>query len=211
MSNALIENRLLVICRRLYGDDLLRLMEALYEGGIRLAEVTFDQSDPVGIPRTCEAIESLNRCFGRDMQFGIGTVITAEQVKAAVHAGARFIVSPNVNEKVITATKTAGLLSVAGAMTPTEILQAYTWGADVVKVFPAEQLGLSYVKAIRAPISHVPLLAAGGVTEENIRAYSEAGFRAFGISGRLCDRQAIARGEWAELTCRARRFAEALL
>jgi 2-dehydro-3-deoxyphosphogluconate aldolase/(4S)-4-hydroxy-2-oxoglutarate aldolase len=113
-----------------------------------------------------------------------------------------------VNTEVIRATKEAGLISIPGAMTSTEILQAHNAGADIVKIFPAGWLGLSYLKDIKGPINHVKFLAAAGVNEENFKEYLNAGYCAAGISGRFIDRKVIAEGNFEELTRRARIFTD---
>ena len=200
------ENKVITICRKVYGEDLLRLAAALYEGGVKLIEVTFDQADPDCVEKTAEAIRSLCAAFGDRMMFGAGTVLTREQVKAAAEAGARYIISPNTDASVILFTKELGLVSIPGAMTPSEIITAHNLGADIVKLFPSGYLGFSYIKDILAPISHVKLCATGGVNEENWGEYLDLGFAGAGISGRLCDKKCIAAGDFAEITRRAKVF-----
>lgn len=200
------QNKVITICRRVYGEDLLKLADALYAGGIKMIEVTFDQADPDCIEKTSECIRTLCDRFGDKMMFGAGTVLNAEQVEAAAKAGARYIISPNVDADVIAKTKELGLVSMPGAMTPSEILTAHKLGADIVKLFPAGYLGFGYIKDILGPISHVKLCATGGVTEENWGKYLEFGFAGAGISGRLCDKKCIAAGDFEEITRRAKVF-----
>lgn len=200
------ENKVITICRKVYGEDLLRLAAALNEGGVKLIEVTFDQADPDCVEKTAEAIRSLCAAFGDRMMFGAGTVLTREQVKAAAEAGARYIISPNTDASVILFTKELGLVSIPGAMTPSEIITAHNLGADIVKLFPSGYLGFRYIKDILAPISHVKLCATGGVNEENWGEYLDLGFAGAGISGRLCDKKCIAAGDFAEITRRAKVF-----
>lgn len=202
----IFQNKVITICRRVYGEDLLKLADALYAGGIKMIEVTFDQADPDCIEKTSECIRTLCDRFGDKMMFGAGTVLNAEQVEAAAKAGARYIISPNVDADVIAKTKELGLVSMPGAMTPSEILTAHKLGADIVKLFPAGYLGFGYIKDILGPISHVKLCATGGVTEENWGKYLEFGFAGAGISGRLCDKKCIAAGDFEEITRRARVF-----
>lgn len=204
----ILENKVITICRKVYGENLLKLAEALFAGGVKLIEVTFDQADPNCIVRTSEAIHDLNEAFGDRMMFGAGTVLTREQVKAAADAGARYIISPNVDEQVIRYTKELGLVSIPGAMTPSEIITAHNLGADIVKLFPAGYLGFRYIKDILAPISHVKLCATGGVNEENWGEYLSYGFAGAGISGRLCDKKCIENGDFAEITRRAKVFSD---
>lgn len=208
-TDFILDSKIITICRRLYGEKLLKLAEALHKGGINLLEVTFDQSDAKGMEKTVEAIKMLNENFKDKMLIGAGTVITQEQVIQAKMAGARYIISPNVDKDIIKLTKQLNLISIPGAMTPSEIAYAHNLGADIVKVFPAGYLGLKYIKDLRAPLSHINLLAAGGVTEENISDYKNAGYSGFGISGRLTDSKIIDVGNFEELTKRAQAFVNA--
>ena len=200
------QNKVITICRRVYGEDLLRLADALYEGGIKLIEVTYDQADPACTEKTCASIRALYERFGDNMMFGAGTVLTPDQVVAAAEAGARYIISPNVDPEVIAKTKELGLVAIPGAMTPSEILSALKLGADIVKLFPSGYLGFGYIKDILGPISHVKLCATGGVNEETWGRYLDFGFVGAGISGRLCDKKCIAAGDFGEITRRAKAF-----
>lgn len=201
-------HKVIAIVRRIYGEDLLNLSKALCAGGVKLMECTFDQQDPDCIKKTQEAIRALCAQHGEEMLFGAGTVLTPEQAEAARDAGAKYIISPNVNEAVIRKTKEMGLVSIPGAMTPSEILTAHDLGADLVKLFPATTLGFHYIKDILAPITHVKLVATGGVTEDNFQQYLDLGFAGAGVSGRLTDKKLIAEGNWAELTRRAKVFSD---
>lgn len=200
------ENKVIAIIRRLYGEDLMKLAAALCEGGVKLIEVTFDQADPDCITRTGDSIRALTERFGDSMMFGAGTVLSPEQVKAAADAGARYIISPNVDPEVIACTKELGLVSMPGAMTPSEILEAHKLGADIVKLFPSGYLGFGYIKDILGPISHVKLCATGGVNEDNWGTYLDYGFVGAGVSSRLSDKKLIAAGDFEEITRRAKVF-----
>lgn len=204
--DCILEHKIITICRRIYGEQLLNLAQALYDGGIKLMEVTFDQADKEHMKKTSLAISMLNKEFGDKMLIGAGTVLTKEQVLVAYEAGAKYIISPNTDKEVITYTKEMGLTSIPAGMSPTEILLAHQYGGDIIKVFPAGFLGLSYIKDIRGPISHINLLSAGGVTEDNIGEYIKAGYNGFGISGRLTDREVIDACNFTEITSRAKVF-----
>lgn len=203
----MLKHKIVTIVRRVYGEPLLSLSDALCAGGVRMIECTFDQQDPDGIRKTQEAIASLCERHGENMLFGAGTVLTPEQVVAAHEAGAQYIISPNVCEAVIAKTKELGMISMPGAATPTEIMNAHYAGADLVKLFPAGTMGFKYVKEILAPIGHVKLVATGGVTEENLGQYLELGFAGVGIGGRLADKKLMQEGNWEEITRRASAFA----
>lgn len=181
----------IAICRKIYGEDLLFLARALYNGGIRHIEVTFDQQeqDPLGM--TSSAIISLREAFP-DMHIGAGTVITENQLIAAHKAGAEFIISPNVDINLIRKTRELGMLSMPGAMTPSEIITAWDAGASYIKVFPAANLGSGYIKAVRSPINHIPMMAVGGIGVDNFAEFLKAGCCGAGIGGSLCSKKLIA-------------------
>ncbi|MBC7231976.1 MAG: bifunctional 4-hydroxy-2-oxoglutarate aldolase/2-dehydro-3-deoxy-phosphogluconate aldolase [Chloroflexi bacterium] len=200
------KHKLIVVCRKIYDDELKRLAAALFKGGVRLMEVTLDQRDPDCISKTSRAIRMLNELYGDALLVGAGTVLNEGQVDVAFQAGAKYIVSPNYHPGVIKRTKELGLVSIPGGMTPTEILAAHDCGADFVKLFPATTLGFKYIQDILAPISHVKLIATAGVNEENFRQYLDLGFVGAGVSGRLTDRKLIAIGDFEELTRRAEVF-----
>lgn len=208
---AVHEHKIIAIVRGVYGEDCLKLAKALYDGGIRMMEVTFDQSQPALLSRTSDTIRCLCDTFREKMIIGAGTVTSPEMLALAKEAGAQFIVSPDSNEEVIRKTVADGMVSMPGAMTPTEVLTAYRWGADFVKLFPVGNLGASYLKAICAPINHVPILAVGGVNEHNIKEYLNAGAVGAGVGGNLVNKSWIAAGEFDKITALAREFAGQLI
>lgn len=185
----IIKTKIIAISRGNYGTELLSSVEALYRAGIRAVEVTFEAKLPIEV--TAGAIKSLADAFSGRMCIGAGTVLLSEQVDAAHSSGASFIVSPNSNPDIICRTKQAGMVSIPGAMTATEIVTAYDSGADIVKVFPAGALGTAYFRAIQAPLAHIPMAAVGGITTENISDYASAGAVAFGISSSLFPQKLI--------------------
>ena len=198
-----LKEKVIAIVRGVYDEDCLHLAQALHAGGIGLLEVTFDQSDPAGMVRTADTIALLCRELGSRMVFGAGTVTDTKMLECAIGAGARFIVSPDVNGEVIRATVEAGLVSMPGAMTPTEIQTAHRFGADFVKVFPASVLGPGYIRAVRAPLNHIRLLAVGGVNERNISDFLEAGASGVGVGGNLVNREWIRQGRFEDITALA--------
>lgn len=200
------EERIIAIVRKVYGDDLLFLTEALLDAGISTLEVTFDQQDPGCVKKTSGAIAAVLNAFGSRCSCGAGTVLTREQADAAADAGASLIISPNCNEPLIRHTVELGLVSIPGCMTPSEILAAHDSGADFVKVFPAGSLGPDYIKNISAPISHVKFLAVGGVDAENYLAFLKAGCTGAGIGGSLTNRALIAARDREQLTKNAAQY-----
>lgn len=201
-----LDKKIVAIVRGVYGEDCVNLAKALYAGGIEMMEVTFDQSKPEAYNITSDTIAALVNKMGDKMIFGAGTVTTLEMLELAKSAGAQFIVSPDTNEEVIKATVKNGMVSMPGAMTPTEILTAYRYGADFVKVFPTSNLGAAYIKAIRGPINHVRLLAVGGVNEKNIGEFIKAGACGAGVGGNLVNKEWIKAGKFDEITALAKEF-----
>lgn len=201
-----LDKKIVAIVRGVYGEDALGLAKALYAGGIELLEVTFDQSKPESLNRTSDTVKLLCQELGDKMYFGAGTVTTIEMLNLAKEAGASFIVSPDFNPEIIKATVEAGLVSMPGAMTPTEILTAYRAGADFVKVFPTSTLGAAYIKGVRGPLNHIRLLAVGGVNEKNIAEFLAAGCVGAGVGGNLVNKTWIANGEWDKITALAKEF-----
>lgn len=197
---ALEKYKIVAIARKVPTDSIVQAAEALYEGGVRMLEVTFDQKAADPVKGTVEAISLLCEKLGDKMFIGAGTVLTPEQAEAAINAGARYIISPNFNPEVVAKTLELGAVSMPGALTPTEVLAAYQAGAQVVKLFPAGSLGLGYIKSIMAPISHVPLMATGGVNASNMRDFLALGMAGLGIGGNLVDNKLIAEGRFSELT-----------
>lgn len=194
------QHKIIAIVRGVESSKCMKVAEALYAGGIRLMEITYNQSAPETWQTTAQAIGDIAKAFEGRMYAGAGTVTRPELVEMTAAAGGKYIISPNVNTAVIARTKELGLVSIPGAMTPSEILTAYDAGADFVKLFPASDLGISYLKAIRAPISHVPLLATGGINEKNAAEFLAAGAVGLGVGGGLANKKAIEAGEFEKLT-----------
>ena len=204
------KHKIIAIVRGIPTELIVDLTGALYAGGIRLIEVTFDQKGGTALTDTPCAITALCDTFGDNMRIGAGTVLTEGQVLAAADAGAGFIVSPNVNEAVIMTTRATGLVSIPGALTPTEIMSAHDFGADLIKLFPAGELGLGYVKAICAPLNHIDFLAVGGVDHSNIGSFFKAGMCGAGIGSRLADKALVMEKRFSELTDIAKAYASAV-
>ena len=207
---AVKERKIIAIVRGLAPAYLIRLGQALEEGGIGLMEVTYNQSAPETWTDTARAIEAAAKTFGERVLIGAGTVITPEQVHLTYNAGGRYLVTPTTQPEIIRMGKALGLGVFPGALTPTEILAAGSAGADAVKVFPAAAVGADYIKAVRAPLSHIPLLAVGGVDEKNAAAFMKAGCVGLGIGGRLVNKEWIESGEWDRITTLAREIRKAV-
>ena len=196
----ILEKKVIAIVRGIWGEDCLNLAKALYAGGVELLEVTFDQLSTEKQQMTVDTIRLLVDNLGDKMAFGAGTVTTVEMVNMAKAAGSQFIVSPDTYEPVIRATVEADMVSIPGAMTPSEIATAHRCGGDFIKVFPVAQLGAAYIKNVAAPLSQVRMLAVGGVDADNIEAYMKAGAVGAGVAGCLFKKEWVAAGEWDKIT-----------
>ncbi|MBQ8080750.1 MAG: bifunctional 4-hydroxy-2-oxoglutarate aldolase/2-dehydro-3-deoxy-phosphogluconate aldolase [Clostridia bacterium] len=204
------ERKVIAIVRGIYDEPCVNLARALCAGGVELLEVTFDQQSAAERERTVATIRKLIAELGDRMAFGAGTVTTVQMVIQAKEAGAQFIVSPNTDEAVIRATVAAGMVSIPGALTPTEIKFAHDCGGDFIKVFPACNMGVSYFKNIHAPLSQVRLLAVGGVGEKDANDYLDAGASGLGVAGCLFKKDWVNAGEWQRITEATRAFTHAI-
>ena len=165
-----------------------------------MMEITYNQKAPESWETTAKAIGAIAEEFKGRMLVGAGTVTTVELVELTAKYGGSFIISPDTNAAVIRKTRELGLVSMPGAFTPTEVLQAYEAGADVVKLFPAGSLGVGYFKAICAPISHVKIMAVGGINEKNAADFIAAGAVGVGVGGNLANLSWIEKGEYHKIT-----------
>ncbi len=202
--------QLIAIVRGIKKSDLIPMAGAMYRGGVRLLEVTYSANGAISDAETADGIRMLKEHFGDRMHIGAGTVLTAEQVELTRAAGGEFIISPDTNPEVIRTTCTAGLVSIPGALTPTEAQAAHLSGADFVKLFPITSLGVPYVKAVRAPLSHIKFLAVGGVDETNMKDYLAAGICGFGIGSNIVNKKLIEAGDFAAVEALAHGFIDAL-
>lgn len=205
-----LSTKLIAIVRGVEPHAQEQLAEALYAGGIRLLEITFDQRGVCPAEETAETIHRLAQRMEGRMAVGAGTVLTKEQVQLAHQAGAQYILSPDTNPAIIAETKRLQMLSFPGALTPSEVQCAYAAGADFVKLFPAGSLGAEYIRAILAPLAHIPVLAVGGVDEKTIPAYLDAGVCGFGVGSTLVRRDWIAQGRFSELMALAEKYTKAI-
>ena len=200
---------LIVIVRSIDKNKLIPLAQAMYDGGVRLLEVTYSANGAVSDEETAENIHALCNHFGEKMYIGAGTVLTEKQVELTKEAGGGFIISPNTKERVIQRTVELGMVSIPGAFSPSEIEAAHEFGADFVKLFPVTNLGAEYVKAVKAPLSHIDLLAVGGIDLDNIPLYKQAGVCGFGIGSNITDKSMIANEDWQGIAELAGRYSSA--
>ena len=204
--NTIEKEKIIVIVRGVEKEKLIPLAEAMYVGGIRLLEVTYSANGKVSDEETAENISILAKHFEGRMYIGAGTVLTEKQVELTAKVGGGFIISPDTCPEVIRKTRELGLVSMPGALTPSEMQIAHRNGADFVKLFPITSLGASYVKAVKAPLSHLKILAVGGVNENNIAEYLKAGINGFGLGSNIIDKKKIAENYWAGITNLAKKY-----
>jgi 2-dehydro-3-deoxyphosphogluconate aldolase/(4S)-4-hydroxy-2-oxoglutarate aldolase len=179
IGEQLAVTRVVAILRAEHAGRAETVAEVLVEHGIRCLELTLTTKGAM------EVVERLAAKLPDDVEVGVGTVLTAADVDRAVDAGARFVVSPSVDPQVVEAAVRRGVASYPGALTPTEIQTAWTLGASAVKLFPAGSLGIGHLKAVRAPLPHVPLVPTGGVEVHAVGAWLDAGAVAVGMGSPL--------------------------
>ena len=202
--DAVHARRIVAIVRGFAPEVCLKLAEAYAEGGIGLVEVTFNQRAPETWKDTAAAISAIRERLAGAVRVGAGTVLTEEQLAICADAGGEYMITPNVNVPLIRACVAKGLVAMPGAMTPSEAVDAWTAGASFVKIFPAGSLGPGYVKAICAPLSHIPFLAVGGISPGYVGDFIRAGCVGAGVGGNLTNKEWIAAGAWDKIAETAR-------
>lgn len=202
LIQSLSEKKIVAIIRGLSEQKTDKTVEALAKGGIVFVEVTLNTDGAL------DMISRLRTRYDGALRIGAGTVLDLDQAREAVTAGAEYIISPNVDEKVINYGSEQGVHVWPGAMTPTEIVRAYNAGASVVKLFPFAFLGIDYLKEIRAPLNHIPMMATGGINLRNIRSVLDAGAFAAGLGSNLIDQKLIAESRFDELQQLAQAFTD---
>ncbi|QBD80159.1 bifunctional 4-hydroxy-2-oxoglutarate aldolase/2-dehydro-3-deoxy-phosphogluconate aldolase [Ktedonosporobacter rubrisoli] len=184
-------------------EEALRISQALLEGGITRLEFTLSNK------RAPAAIEQVRREFGDKLTVGAGTVLDVEMAQASIQAGAQFIVTPALLPEVIAAARGSSIPIACGAYTPTEILTAWRAGADLVKVFPAGQLGPTYLKDVLAPLPDLKLVPTGGVNLQTCGAFLAAGAYTVAVGSQLVGKDLVSRKDWSALSDLARQYIKA--
>lgn len=180
----------------------LPLAKALVAGGIRAVELT------MSIPNALEAVRTIDRELGDKILLGVGTVIDDDTCRAAIDAGAKYVISPITRPSLVAAAHALDRPVMLGAYTPTEAQAAHEAGSDFVKIFPADTLGPSYIKSLLAPLPHLKIVPTGGVNLDTMEAYLAAGSAALGTGSALLKKEIIAGENWGELERLAKRFAD---
>jgi len=200
----LLTHKIIAIIRGAHPDDVLHIAQALCDGGIKLLEITLNSPDALS------TITRIATHMDEQLLVGAGTVLDADMARAAMHAGAQFIISPSLDVETIHATKQGGTVSIPGAFTATEILSAYNNGGDIIKVFPAS-IGPAYFKDLRGPLPQIPLMPTGGVNISNIGEFHKAGAVAFGVGSALVDTSVKISDIYLKaLTEKAKKYVEAI-
>jgi 2-dehydro-3-deoxyphosphogluconate aldolase/(4S)-4-hydroxy-2-oxoglutarate aldolase len=197
------ETGIIPVVRAASSDEAMRAIDAIREGGISILEITMT------VPGAVRVIEEVTARFGLDVLVGAGTVLDRETARACILAGARFVVSPAIDLDMIACCRMYGVTVMPGALTPTEVVQAWKAGADLVKIFPAGNLGgASYIKALKAPLPQIELVPTGGVSLKTASDFIRAGASALGVGADLVDIKALREGRADLITERARQFIE---
>ena len=191
--NTLYDSKIVAILRKVDEKKIENVVHALIEGGIKCIEIT------MGSNGTLEQIRDIKKKYKDRVTIGAGTVLDAAACRMAIEAGAEYIVTPTVNKDVIKMSNMYGKPCIPGAMTPTEILTAYEYGASMIKVFPATTLGTSFFREISGPLGYIPIMATGGINIENIDNYIKAGVKVFGMGSSLISKQAIETGNFEKI------------
>ena len=200
----MLEAGVVAVIRAQSADQLSHIAAALLEGGVPSIEVT------MSTPKAIAGIEALADSIGDRAIVGVGTVLDAATARDAIAAGAQFVVSPVLDDEVIATTRRYGKISIPGAFTPTEILRAWTLGADVVKLFPSTSVGPNYIRDIHGPLPQVRLTPTGGVDLKNAADWIKAGAVCLGVGSSLVTKDALAKSDWGAITANARGFVTAV-
>jgi 2-dehydro-3-deoxyphosphogluconate aldolase/(4S)-4-hydroxy-2-oxoglutarate aldolase len=182
----------------------LKMVDALVKGGVKGIEITYST------PNAAEVVKALAKTFGNQIILGMGTLTREDQVEEAKNAGATFLVSPMCEPTLCKEMAASGLPCMMGAVTPTEVFQAYSLGSDVVKLFPGSLVGPSYVKALKGPFPHIPLMPTGGVSASNVGEWFKAGVFGVGAGSELCPPNLAKEGKFDEIIKIARQFVKAV-
>ena len=193
---------LLAVIRGPSPDLTVQMVGALIKGGVLGIEITYTT------PNAEEVVKTLAQMYGDRILLGMGTLTRPEQAESAMKTGAHFLVSPVCEAALVKAMVATGLLTMAGALTPTEVFQAYSLGSDVVKVFPGSLGGPAYIKALKGPFPFIPMMPTGGVSAGNVAEWYKAGVVAVGAGSELCPSDLAKSGRFDEITQRAAEFVQ---
>lgn len=194
ITKSLIESGAIAVIRLADSSKLIKVAEAINDGGISAIEITMT------VPGALKIIEAVSKNLGDKINIGVGSVLNAETAQKAIDAGAKYVVSPIFKKEVVDTAHKNNVPAMPGAFTPTEIQTAWEAGADVVKVFPADVVGMAFFKGVLAPMPHLKLMPTGGVSLTNAGDWLKAGACAVGVGSALLDKIAIANEDYKVLT-----------
>ena len=201
----IVETGVVPVIRANSSDEARRAIDAIKEGGIDVFEITMT------VPDAVKLIETLVAEYGNEALIGAGTVLSVDAARQCVDAGAEFIISPALNFDTIKFCRDREIVVMPGALTPTEIVNAWSAGADFVKIFPAGALGgANYLKSLKAPLPHIRMIPTGGVSLENAANFIKAGAEAVGVGADLVDLEALKTGRNSAISEKARQYLEAV-
>jgi len=204
ITNKVKEYGVLAVIRGPSAELTIKMVDALIAGGVKGIEITYST------PQAASVVRNLADRYGAEILLGMGTLTRPEQAEEAVRAGATFLVSPICQVELVKAMLDTGLAVMTGALTPSEVFQAYTLGSSIVKIFPGSLTGPGYIKALRGPFPYIPMMPTGGVSLENIGEWFAAGAVAVGAGSELCPKQLAEAGEFDKISANAHRFVEAI-
>lgn len=208
MMDFIKKHKFIAILRHIPKERAADVVRAMYDGGVRIFEVTFNPSADDTIAETQSIIRTISALFGNEVCVGAGTVINLEFAKAAHDAGAKFLVSPGTKESVVRFAKENGMLAIPGAYTPTEIMNAYDMGADIVKVFPVAANEAGYLKNVMSPLSHIPFIPTGGINPDTVEEFMNTGAVALAAGATIATKAMAENGDYDAICENARRHIE---
>jgi 2-dehydro-3-deoxyphosphogluconate aldolase/(4S)-4-hydroxy-2-oxoglutarate aldolase len=200
IRNRIQQKKAIAVVRMKNPDQLLKVVSAIMKGGVTAIELTMT------IPNAIHSLEIAAKEFGDEILLGVGSITNPSMALDAINAGAKFVVSPIYKPDVVSAVIAKNLVVIPGGFTPTEIQTAYEQGADFVKIFPADNLGMSFIKSIKAPLPHLKVIPTGGVTLDNAIDWINHGASAVGIGSALVDNKSIENGNFTQLRTNAERL-----
>ena len=200
----MIANGVVAVVRTKHPDKLIKIVEAIYEGGIKSIEITMT------VPNALNMIAQVSKSASSEILVGVGSVLDSDTAQKAINAGAKFVVSPIYNKEILSTSHKNNIPVMPGCFTPTEIFNAQQAGADIVKVFPADVLGMSFFKSIKAPMPELRIMPTGGVSLDNAGDWIKSGACAVGIGSALLDERAIEENNYNKLTENAKRIMKSI-
>jgi 2-dehydro-3-deoxyphosphogluconate aldolase/(4S)-4-hydroxy-2-oxoglutarate aldolase len=200
----ILDNKAVAVIRMKDSNNFIKVAEAIYKGGVKSIEITMT------VPGALKIIEEASKTIGNYINIGVGSVLNKQTAGEAINAGAQYIVSPIFKPEIIQEAKKHDIAVMPGAFSPTEILAAFEAGADVVKVFPADIVGMAFFKGVLAPMPHLKLMPTGGVSLTNAGEWLKIGACAVGVGSALLDKKAIEEENYTLLTKNAEKLMESI-